>query len=180
MLAAELLWVPAQWMIAWMLAATVHELCHILALKLFGSRIHMIKLDFGGAKIDVQLAPGLKSAACALAGPMGGLLLILAYRIAPRTALCAFFQSVMNLLPLYPLDGSRTLAGLIFGLFGEKAVKKVIPVVGKITCILLLLLAAYVSVRWNLGLIPILLALFLCLRNKNIPCKRSPYRVQYL
>lgn len=180
MMAATLLWVPVRWMIAWAIAAATHELCHILALKLSGSRIHMIKLDFGGAKIDVQLAPSIKTVFCALAGPVGGLLLLFAYRIAPRTALCALFQSLFNLLPLYPMDGGRALAGLICAVAGEGRALQILPTVEKIVRFLLLLLAVYISIAWHLGLLPVMVCMLLLLRSKNIPCKRSPYRVQYL
>lgn len=180
MMATSLLVVPVRWIIAWMIAAAVHELCHILALKLSGSKIYLIKLGFCGAKIEVQLTPGIKSAFCALAGPMGGLLLLCVYRIAPRTALCALSQSLFNLLPIYPMDGGRVLEGLICAVAGEGKTRRFISAVERITRVLLLLISIYVSVIWHLGLLPAIICILLFLRSKNIPCKPSPYRVQYV
>ena len=48
-----------------------------------------------------------KELICALAGPAGGLILLIFARWIPRIAICAAVQALYNLLPVYPLDGGR-------------------------------------------------------------------------
>lgn len=109
MLALAVLVLPLQWCIAIILAAVFHELCHYLAIRCCGGQILGVSFGADGAKIVVTGLSNGQELFCALAGPMGGLFLLCAIRWIPRTAICAVFQSVYNLLPMYPLDGGRAL-----------------------------------------------------------------------
>ena len=97
--ALALLVLPLKWLLGAAAAATVHELCHILAVKLCGSQIRKVEISASGAVIDVTPMSRGKELLCALAGPLGGLVLLLLAKWFPRVALCAAFQSVYNLLP---------------------------------------------------------------------------------
>lgn len=104
LMAAELRWVAA-----FLISAAFHEMSHILVLRFLRCNIRHITIGVTGAKIHTEPLSTSQELAASLAGPMGGALLILTARWFPRLAVCAFFHSTVNLLPLYPLDGGRAL-----------------------------------------------------------------------
>ena len=108
-LAVLLLLLPLQWVVAWFIAVFFHEACHYWALRLCRSPVYRVKLTIFGAYMETEALTGAKGCICALAGPLGGLLLLLVARWFPRLALCGLFQSAYNLLPIFPLDGGRAL-----------------------------------------------------------------------
>ena len=108
-LAILILLVPLRWLLGAAVSIAVHEFCHILALRSFGVPIRSVQLGISGAKIQTHDMPLWQELICTLAGPMGGILLLLTARWLPVTALCAGFHSLYNLLPVYPQDGGRAL-----------------------------------------------------------------------
>ena len=92
-----------------LLAAAVHELGHILAIRITGGRVRRLVLGPGGATLEVDpMEPG-RELICTLAGPAAGALTILAWRCFPELALAGAVQTVFNLLPVFPLDGGRAI-----------------------------------------------------------------------
>ncbi len=101
-------------------AALVHELGHLLTLKISGGRFYKISLNLCGAVIRCKLPESrfAKAAVC-LAGPaasfglayFAGLLGF--YRIAGASVILGTF----NMLPLPPLDGAMVLEHLADGRF---------------------------------------------------------------
>ena len=89
-----LLIIPVKWLLSWLIAAALHELFHILALKVCGFQIRMICVGAFGAKIETDAEYGFRSILCALAGPLAGFLLLLFLRKIPMIALCGLFQSI--------------------------------------------------------------------------------------
>ena len=112
LMAAGVMSVPIQWLIAWIVSATIHELGHLLALKLCRVAIGSIELRWFGARIRTAYIVKYEWL-CALAGPCAGLLLLFFSRWIPRVSVCAIFHSAFNLLPVYPLDGGRFVRGLL-------------------------------------------------------------------
>lgn len=104
-----LLIIPLRWLVAAAVSAAVHELCHIAAIRAFGIPIHCVKIGVGGATIETQEMSLAQELVCALAGPFGGMLLLLVAKWFPVTAVCAGFHTIYNLLPVYPQDGGRAL-----------------------------------------------------------------------
>lgn len=108
-MALELLLFPVRFLTGMLLAAAVHELGHLIAIRLTGGRVSKIELHAGGARILTEpMEPG-QELLCAMAGPAAGLLTVLAWRVFPELAAAGLIQSVFNLLPLGQLDGSRIL-----------------------------------------------------------------------
>lgn len=111
-LALMLLLFPLRFLVGVLLAALIHELGHLLALKISGGRVLSIRLRSFGARIEAApMSPG-RTALCALAGPAAGALTIFAYKTFPELALAGLVQTVFNLLPVYPLDGGRALRNI--------------------------------------------------------------------
>ena len=111
-LALMLLLFPLRFLVGVLLAALIHELGHLLALKTAGGRVLSIRLRSFGARIEAApMSPG-RTALCALAGPAAGALTIFAYKTFPELALAGLVQTVFNLLPVYPLDGGRALRNI--------------------------------------------------------------------
>ena len=111
-LALMLLLFPLRFLVGVLLAALIHELGHLLALKIAGGRVLSIRLRSFGARIEAAPMPPGRSALCALAGPAAGALTIFAYKTFPELALAGLVQTVFNLLPVYPLDGGRALRNI--------------------------------------------------------------------
>lgn len=111
-LALMLLLFPLRFTVGLLLAAAVHELGHILAVRLTGGKILGIRLHAFGARIEAApMSPG-RTAICALAGPAAGALTILARHRFPELALAGLIQTLFNLLPLPWLDGGRAVRNI--------------------------------------------------------------------
>ena len=166
-LAAMLLLIlPLQWIVAALAAAAVHELFHIGAVYLCGGQIWEFRIQGSGARMCAAgLSPG-KNIFCSLAGPLGGLTLLLFLKWIPRTAICAAFQSAYNLLPVRPLDGGRAMHSLLHWIFPRSAERLCrYTEWGCVTVVFLF--ALYCAIFLKLGLMPIFLAIALYLRIKS-------------
>lgn len=100
------------------LPVVVHELGHLLCLRLLGCRICSLQWELSGLCIRYSGDPGrMGSAAAALAGPVAGLLYAwLAAGFGPSGELSAgisLLLSAFNLIPALPLDGGRAAEALI-------------------------------------------------------------------
>lgn len=172
--AAAILLIPLPWLVAWSLAAAIHEAFHLLALILFHYPVRSVTIGSGGAVIEADVPPTGKMALCALAGPAGGLLLTVLMHIAPRIALCGLIQSLYNLLPLCHLDGGRALYGFLLTFSNTITVEKITLFVERIMIFLLIIAALYAFFVLKLGMIPLVFVSVLLFKNKKSLAKRVP------
>lgn len=152
-----LVFVPIRWIMAATAAAAVHELGHLAGILLLRCRIHEISLSPRGAVIHTDPLPPGKELLAALAGPTAGLTLLTLSESIPLAAFCAAVQSIYNLLPVYPSDGGRALYCAAALLRGEAFAGKLRLVAGTVTGCLLLGSVFILTVRFRLGLMPLIL-----------------------
>jgi len=122
------------WMGAVLLSVVVHELGHALIALYWGQRVRIELTIFGGVTVfekgAVKELSTLKMALCTLMGPVAGFLLAgIFYCISVYSpigvqafrwiALCNIIWSLLNLLPVYPLDGGKLMSMLFEVLFGH-------------------------------------------------------------
>ena len=123
-LAVLTLLLPVNWVISAVIAAAVHELCHIAALRILDIPVLGIRIGASGAILDTGTMTCPQELLCALAGPAGSLLLFLLLHVCPRIALCGLMQGLYNLLPIFPLDGGRAIKCGIRMLMGKRPCKR--------------------------------------------------------
>lgn len=166
MLAFMILVLPMQWILAAFIAAVFHELCHYWAVRLCGGSVVQLRIGAIGSQMEVWGLSTAQEMVCALAGPLGSLMLLFASGWMPRTAICAGFQGLYNMLPVYPFDGGRALRCGTALVFPEKIAVKVCALLEKLCLIAVVFLGVYGSfVKW-LGLFPVFLATSIVLRSK--------------
>ena len=109
LMAALLLLLPLDWLIAALLATAVHELGHLAVIYAFGSRPEFLSIGFFGAQIHAGPLDNRAEFFCAAAGPAASLFLLSLCRFFPKLALCGAVQGMFNLIPVHPMDGGRIL-----------------------------------------------------------------------
>jgi len=175
--ASAVILLPLKWIFAWIIAICIHEAGHYLALRSFGVPVYGVHVGISGVYIETTPVSGMKGITCILAGPLFGLLLLAFAKCFPLLAIFGFLQSVINLLPLYPLDGGRLLLCLL-DRYPEHFCHRITQIIERLTLMGVLLLGLYLTFVRLLGIIPFLAALFLILRRK-LSCKLYRQRVQY-
>lgn len=152
---------PLRFLIAWIIASVTHEAIHILAICVMKIDILRITLDGNGTIIETESMLPYQELICALAGPFGGMLLVLFARAIPEAAMCALIQSAFNLLPYYPLDGGRALHCLIAMLAGECCANRITAYINVIVLVLLLAVFFFLQLHYRLGVMPLFIILLL-------------------
>lgn len=165
--ALMLLVLPLNWLLAAATAACFHELCHYFALRLCGVPVFRAQISGRGIVMDTAPMRLRQEFFCALAGPLGCLVLLLFIRHIPRIAICAGAQSLFNLLPVYPLDGGRALRCLARRYLPPEGAALLLKWMARLCLGGILVLGLLAAIRYHLGLLPILVAIILCIRSKK-------------
>ena len=164
---------PLKWITAWVVSALCHECFHILALYISGRRINGICVGAFGARIMTDPLLPSEEILCGLAGPASGFLLLLFASTFPRLAICGLLQSVFNLFPVYPLDGSVVLRGLLRNFFSQSRAERIAQLVETVLLVLLALFSMIHILMFDMGWGAYLFIgfFFLRLKKRKIPCK---------
>lgn len=166
-----LLVLPLELLAAAVTAACIHELCHVIAVRMLSGRICGITIGARGMIMEVDPMPPGRELVCALAGPVGSFLTAALFQWFPWLSLCAFVQGCFNLLPLYPLDGGRTVRCML-QICAPNQWERIENGMEWLVLVLLLLLA--LKIRMGIG--PVLVWGMLAMRK--IPCKQPQFGVQ--
>lgn len=171
---------PIKWMIAWFAAALIHECGHLLALRILKVNVVDISLDFKGALIKTAYTSGGSEIISALAGPLAGLCCVLFSSVWAELAICAFAQSVYNLLPYSGFDGGRALRGFLSLFLSGDTAGLIFKWVNYIVTGCILILGIYLSAMAGLGIIAFLICFIPVLKSGiiKIPCKQRKQIVQ--
>lgn len=145
---------PVDKFMAVLLPVLIHELGHVLALRLLGLRISCFRIELKGLCIEYRGYTGaIGHVLAAAAGPALGLLYALAASLLAErpqshwlelTAGISLLLSAFNLLPAFPLDGGMILYHLLAALWGEATAARVADGVSLAVGTLLLGLGAYI------------------------------------
>lgn len=165
--ALMLLVLPLRWLLAAVTAAAFHELCHLGTIRILGGRVHRIQIGITGAVMETEINGKSREFLAAMAGPAGSLSLLLLGRFFPRLAVCGLLQGLLNLLPLYPLDGGRMLRCGLEGLLSKEKIRILEGI--------LVVMGAAAVLRWSSLLAT---ALVIRLFLGKIPCKERRIGVQ--
>ena len=178
--AALLLILPLRWLIAAVIAAVFHEFCHYLAIRAVCGDVKGMVIRHTGASMDTTPLESWQELICALAGPVGSLILILFARLIPITALCALVQSAFNLLPIFPLDGGRVLQCTVRILWPHKNADKLIRWISSLCTTMLSIFVLLMMWRFSFGFGILLPLMFLILRSFSgkRPCKTARLALQ--
>jgi len=177
--AIALLLVPVQWIVAWVIAVIIHELCHLGMILLTGCSVDSINIGVNGAEINTHAMPAWKEILCAAAGPVGSLLPLLAVKQFPEVAICGLLQAAWNLIPLYPLDGGRVINCLVTLLFPRSA-ERIIKWIRVTVFCLIVIIGIYAVFWFKAGICAVVLLVVLGIKTGVIkyPCKQCHLRVQ--
>lgn len=177
-IALALLIVPVRWVIGWFLAVFFHEFSHYIALRLYKVPVFQITVGAFGADIQTGEMTIWQEIICALAGPIGSLVLLLLLRVFPYVSLCALGQALFNLIPIYPMDGGRAVTCICVALLGERNGLLFSKAISNFFLILLLCASLLTSLHYKLGVLPIAIAALIVVRALKFPCKDGQLIVQ--
>ena len=174
LMAALLLLLPLDWLIAALLAAAVHELGHLAVIHAYGSRPEFLSIGFFGAQIHTGPLDNRAEFFCAAAGPAASLCLLSLCRFFPKLALCGAVQGMFNLIPVHPMDGGRMLLCVLRRLCPRWAER----IFHAIQCLILyglLTLSVLLAVCGKAGFLPVLACITVLSRLllSKIPCKSA-------
>ena len=175
-----ILLIPLKWVFAWFFATLFHEACHVLMIVLCGKCIRQVDVSVGGMILRSETLSPFQNILCSLAGPAGGFFLVFFACWFPRIAICGFLQSVYNLLPIYPLDGSHVLYAFCRMMLTDAVAKKLAFFADWFVTLLLTVCSIYLAVACKIGILPLAFGVMLLIRKVKIkiPFKEAFHRVQ--
>lgn len=175
--AMMLLVLPVRWIGALLIGITVHELGHVFSLYLLRLPVRRILWGTDGLRIITDPMTPAQEFLAAASGPICSLLLLCFRQTYPELAICGMIQGIYNLLPIYPSDGGRILAALLWRMEDRDRILLWVGWVIKIFVILAGIGICVLLTRWTFLIVAAALLLFR-VSFRNTPCKDAAKEVK--
>lgn len=166
---------------------TLHEISHIIIASSYGCKFNNFKINFLGAKVDISEIDELnekKRLNIYLAGPIFNLIMaIISWALNSKYNLLFLENSarinlclgLFNLLPAYPLDGSRICEILLTRRYLYKKTKNIVVILSIISSIMLFLFGTVIVIFLHRVNISFFLASILMFYTAVIEKERTMY-----
>ena len=139
-------------------ALAAHETGHLIAIRLQGARVYLLRLGFLDARIVCSTLGYRQEAIAALAGPGVSLLSCALFRRqAPDFAAISLLLGLFNLLPVWPLDGGRAVRAMLGLRMSLARAERVSRQMSIAICTLGLAGTTLCALRFEMGMGPVLL-----------------------
>lgn len=156
---------PVNWLFSMIFAAVFHELCHYVSIRMTGNEVVFLTITGHGMVMQTTPLSAVQECLCALAGPMGSMLLFLCYPVIPRISICAGVQGVFNLLPVYPLDGGRIINALLGIFLSEHIAKRICSWIEWLVYLLIFTSGLLAAIYCRLGILPVFVSMIVVFRG---------------
>lgn len=149
-----------------------HELSHMLVASIFGKEIKLFKFRLAGVNIcfnNMYLLNKYKEILIYLSGPISNIILALLFSYNKMIFEINLSFALINLMPIYPLDGYNILYNILRNTKIEKYKNKIINILSLIIIVLLACMSIFqIYLYKNISiLIFIIYILLLYLQNRN-------------
>lgn len=129
---------------------TFHELSHMMVLNIFGIYISAIHIRISGLNIDIkEKINGIKGIIVFLAGPISNFILAYIFKFIPLVYEINMTLGIINLIPIYPLDGYNIFEIIVTKIKGEENGKKILENTAKFIIIILLILGIILCLKYG-------------------------------
>lgn len=158
-------WLEKELCLWFLISLVFHEIGHLLVMHISGARICHIRLSAAGAVIQGGFVGYRQEQLCAAAGPVFSFLLsCCCFRPFPALAIVSGVLGLVNLLPIYPLDGGRILRTFLLLRMEQADAEKILRSVTAVVCYLLMIGACWTAAELQAGLWPVFAALVILWR----------------
>ena len=177
-----------------MVFALIHELSHLICGVILGFKVNTLRIMPFGFSIEFESVVedynnkirksnmiAVKKIIIALAGPLINLIIVIfgiIFNVDMNIVYSNFLILIFNLLPIYPLDGGRTLKNVLKILVGNRKANKYINTVNNVFTIILTMLASILIVVYkNIAILAILIVIWSMTIKENT--KHNTYNKIY-
>lgn len=160
-----------------------HEASHMLVASIFGKSIESFNICLFGVSITFKSehysisnkitdrGTCIKNILIYLAGPVSNFILAIIFEKIKIVFDINLFLCVVNLIPIYPLDGYNILKNILLFKYDEEKIEKIINIINYIFFIVLFVFGGVsIIVLYNPSLI-LFLIYILIIKNNHIKCK---------
>lgn len=152
-----------------------HELMHIFVGNILNKKLIKIKFSISGVcasfekeKYQNSKKEYYRNLFIYIAGPLSNLLLAYIFKDNNMIREINVFLAILNLIPIFPLDGYNILLNMLKIIYNEKYILKFVRIIANIFMIIILFISLYqIKEYFKFSIIVFCLYLFILRINKN-------------